>query len=118
MTADAPEFAAALTAGVEAAYKAVMKPAEGTILTVSRLAAAAATDFAKDNADIELMFDCLLSAARTALADTVHQNPVLERAGVVDAGGQGFVVVMDAMLAWLQGRAVAPVEAKTPAVET
>ena len=114
VTADAPEFAAALTAGVEAAYKAVMKPAEGTILTVSRMAAAAATEFAKDNADIELMFDCLLSAAKTALAETIHQNPVLERAGVVDAGGQGFVVVMDAMLAWLQGRAVAPVEAKLP----
>ena len=117
VTADAPEFAAALTAGVEAAYKAVMKPAEGTILTVSRMAAAAATEFAKDNADIELMFDCLLSAAKTALAETIHQNPVLERAGVVDAGGQGFVVVMDAMLAWLQGRAVAPVEAKLPEQE-
>ena len=116
-TADAQEFAAALAAGVDAAYKAVMKPAEGTILTVSRMAAAAAQDFAKDNADIELMFDCLLSAAKTALADTIHQNPVLERAGVVDAGGQGFVVVMDAMLAWLQGRAVAPVEAKKPAAE-
>ena len=94
-----------------------MKPAEGTILTVSRMAAAAATEFAKDNADIELMFDCLLSAAKTALAETIHQNPVLERAGVVDAGGQGFVVVMDAMLAWLQGRAVAPVEAKLPEQE-
>ena len=117
VTADAPEFAAALTAGVEAAYKAVMKPAEGTILTVSRVAAAAAVEFAKDNADIELMFDCLLSAAKTALAETIHQNPVLERAGVVDAGGQGFVVVMDAMLAWLQGRAVAPVEAKLPEQE-
>lgn len=117
VNADAPEFAAALTAGVEAAYKAVMKPAEGTILTVSRMAAAAAVEFAKDNADIELMFDCLLSAAKTALADTIHQNPVLERAGVVDAGGQGFVVVMDAMLAWLQGRAVAPVEAKLPEQE-
>ena len=117
VTADAPEFAAALTAGVEAAYKAVMKPAEGTILTVSRMAAAAAVEFAKDNADIELMFECLLSAAKTALAETIHQNPVLERAGVVDAGGQGFVVVMDAMLAWLQGRAVAPVEAKTPEQE-
>ena len=117
VTADAQEFAAALNAGVEAAYKAVMKPAEGTILTVSRMAAAAATEFAKDNADVELMFDCLLSAAKTALAETIHQNPVLERAGVVDAGGQGFVVVMDAMLAWLQGRAVAPVEAKTPEQE-
>ena len=114
-TADAQEFAAALTAGVEAAYKAVMKPAEGTILTVSRMAAAAAVEFSKDNDDVELMFECLLKAARDALAETIHQNPVLERAGVVDAGGQGFVVVMDAMLAWMQGRASAPVEAELPA---
>lgn len=116
-TADAQEFAAALTAGVEAAYKAVMKPAEGTILTVSRMAAAAAVEFSKDNDDVELMFECLLKAARDALAETIHQNPVLERAGVVDAGGQGFVVVMDAMLAWMQGRASAPVEAELPAKE-
>ena len=113
-TADAQEFAAALTAGVEAAYKAVMKPAEGTILTVSRMAAAAAVEFAKDNADVELMFECLLRAAKDALAETIHQNPVLERAGVVDAGGQGFVVVMDAMLAWMQGRAAVPVQAELP----
>ena len=65
-TADAKEFAAALTAGVEAAYKAVMKPAEGTILTVSRMAAAAAVEFSKDNDDVELMFECLLKAARAA----------------------------------------------------
>ena len=116
-TANAQEFAAALTAGVEAAYKAVMKPAEGTILTVSRMAAAAAVEFAKDNADVELMFECLLQAARDALAETIHQNPVLERAGVVDAGGEGFVVVMDAMLAWMQGRAAAPVQAELPASE-
>ena len=113
-TADAQEFAAALTAGVDAAYKAVMKPAEGTILTVSRMAAAAATEFAKNNADIEMMFETLLQAARDALAETVHQNPVLERAGVVDAGGEGFVVVMDAMLAWMQGRATTPVQAEVP----
>ncbi len=116
-TADAPEFAAALSSGVDAAYKAVMKPAEGTILTVSRVAANAAVAFAKDNTDLELMFECLLQAAKEALAETVHQNPVLERAGVVDAGGQGFVVVIDAMLAWMQGRAAAPVQAALP-VET
>ncbi len=116
-TADAKEFAGALTAGVEAAYKAVMKPAEGTILTVSRMAAAAAVEFSKDNDDVELMFECLLKAARDALAETIHQNPVLERAGVVDAGGQGFVVVMDAMLAWMQGRVAAPVEAELPEKE-
>lgn len=109
------DFSAALSAGVDAAYKAVMKPAEGTILTVSRVAANAAVEFAKDNDDIELMFDCLLQAAKGALAETVNQNPVLQRAGVVDAGGQGFVVIMDAMLACMQGRAVAPVAAAIPA---
>ncbi|MDY2961047.1 MAG: DAK2 domain-containing protein [Oscillospiraceae bacterium] len=113
--ATASDFSAALTAGVDAAYKAVMKPAEGTILTVSRIAALAAVEFAKDNDDMELMFDCLLQAAKGALADTVNQNPVLQRAGVVDAGGEGFVVIMDAMLAWMQGRAAAPVTAAVPA---
>ena len=112
--ATASDFSAALTAGVDAAYKAVMKPAEGTILTVSRMAALAAVEFAKDNDDMELMFDCLLQAAKGALADTVNQNPVLQRAGVVDAGGEGFVVIMDAMLAWMQGRAAAPVTAAVP----
>ncbi len=113
--ATASDCSAALTAGVDAAYKAVMKPAEGTILTVSRMAALAAVEFAKDNDDMELMFDCLLQAAKGALADTVNQNPVLQRAGVVDAGGEGFVVIMDAMLAWMQGRAAAPVTAAVPA---
>ena len=107
-------WADALQEGVDAAYKAVMKPAEGTILTVSRMAALAAVEFAKDNDDMELMFDCLLQAAKGALADTVNQNPVLQRAGVVDAGGEGFVVIMDAMLAWMQGRAAAPVTAAVP----
>lgn len=115
--ASTTDFATALSAGVDAAYKAVMKPAEGTILTVSRMAANAAVEFAKDNDDVELMFDCLLQAAKAALAETVNQNPVLQRAGVVDAGGQGFVVIMDAMLAFMQGRAVAPVAAAVPAAQ-
>ena len=66
-TASAAEFAAAVSAGVDAAYKAVMKPAEGTILTVSRLGAQAAVDFAKDSTDFEGMLDALLAAAREAL---------------------------------------------------
>ena len=86
-TASAAEFAAAVSAGVDAAYKAVMKPAEGTILTVSRLGAQAAVAFAKDSTDFEGMLDALLVAAREALADTQNINPVLRRAGVVDAGG-------------------------------
>ena len=114
-TATAAEFAAAVSAGVDAAYKAVMKPAEGTILTVSRLGAQAAVAFAKDSTDFEGMLDALLVAAREALADTQNINPVLRRAGVVDAGGEGFVLVMDAMLGYLQGRTAAPVTAAAPA---
>ena len=113
--ANAAEFAAAVSAGVDAAYKAVMKPAEGTILTVSRLGAQAAVAFAKDSTDFEGMLDALLVAAREALADTQNINPVLRRAGVVDAGGEGFVLVMDAMLGYLQGRTAAPVTAAAPA---
>lgn len=101
--ATANDFAAALTEGVEAAYNAVMKPAEGTILTVSRLAASAASDFAETGADFELMLSCALESAREALADTVNQNPVLKKAGVIDAGGEGFVVILDAMLKSLRG---------------
>ena len=113
--ANAAEFAAAVSAGVDAAYKAVMKPAEGTILTVSRLGAQAAVEFAKESTDFEAMLEALLAAAREALADTQNINPVLRRAGVVDAGGEGFVLVMDAMLGSLQGRTAAPVTAATPA---
>ena len=114
-TASAAEFADAVSAGVDAAYKAVMKPAEGTILTVSRLGAQAAVAFAKDSTDFEGMLDALLAAAREALADTQNINPVLRRAGVVDAGGEGFVLVMDAMLGYLQGRTAAPVTSAAPA---
>ena len=113
--ANAAEFAAAVSAGVDAAYKAVMKPAEGTILTVSRLGAQAAVKFAKESTDFEAMLEALLAAAREALADTQNINPVLRRAGVVDAGGEGFVLVMDAMLGYLQGRTAAPVTAAAPA---
>ena len=92
-----------------------MKPAEGTILTVSRLGAQAAVEFAKESTDFEAMLEALLAAAREALADTQNINPVLRRAGVVDAGGEGFVLVMDAMLGYLQGRTAAPVTAAAPA---
>ncbi len=101
--ADGRDFAAALTAGVEAAYKAVMKPAEGTVLTVSRLSAAAARDLAEECPDIEYVLDNMIATAHAALENTVNQNPVLKKAGVVDAGGMGFVVILEAMLASLRG---------------
>ena len=102
-TADGALFAAALASGVDAAYKAVMKPAEGTILTVSRVSAAAAQEEAKENSDVEHILQFLIDACKTAVAETVEQNPVLKKAGVVDAGGQGFLVALEGMLSSLQG---------------
>ncbi|MEG1316399.1 MAG: DAK2 domain-containing protein, partial [Oscillospiraceae bacterium] len=102
-TCDAYDFAIAMSEGVEAAYNAVMKPAEGTILTVSRLSAAAATDFAESGNDIELLLSCALETAKDALAETQFQNPVLKKAGVIDAGGKGYVVILEAMLLSLKG---------------
>ena len=101
--ADGRDFAAALTTGVEAAYKAVMKPAEGTILTVSRLTADAARDLAVENNEIEYVLQHCLDTAHAALDNTVNQNPVLKKAGVVDAGGMGFCLILRGMLESLRG---------------
>lgn len=103
--ADAKTFAAAMSAGVDAAYKAVMKPAEGTILTVSRVATSSAVEFAEHGGDLELMLSCAIESAQEALADTVNLNPVLKRAGVVDAGGKGYVFILEATQAVLRGEA-------------
>lgn len=106
MEADGLAFAVALNSGVHAAYKAVMKPAEGTILTVSRMAGEAASDTAHENPAIEAVLLSAIEAARSALAETVNQNPVLKKAGVVDAGGMGFLVILEGMLASLRGEDV------------
>ena len=103
-TATAEDYAKAMTSGVEAAYKAVMKPAEGTILTVSRLAAEAAVAKAKESTGFEEMIYAALESGKAALEDTVNQNPVLKKAGVVDAGGYGYILMLEAMLGWLEGR--------------
>jgi DAK2 domain fusion protein YloV len=120
--AGAPEYAHAMSDGVEAAYKAVMKPAEGTILTVSRLAAEAAMDYTKAGGrDFEKMLEVSLEAGRDALEDTINLNPVLKKAGVVDAGGKGYIIIYEAMLASLRGQAApeaysAPSETETGSV--
>ena len=101
--ADGVLWAEALQEGVDAAYKAVMKPAEGTILTVSRLAAAKAMEAAKENNHIEFVHAAAIEEAKIALANTVNQNPVLKKAGVVDAGGKGWLVALEAMYSSLQG---------------
>ncbi len=111
LEASGKDFADALTAGVEAAYKAVMKPAEGTILTVSRLTADAARELAAQDANLESVLAGSIETAKVALENTVNQNPVLKKAGVVDAGGMGFLVILEGMLSSLQGNDIAPQDA-------
>ena len=102
-TAGAEEFTAAMNEGVDAAYKAVMKPAEGTILTVSRMASAAAAQASGAGSDLETCLVCAIKVGEQALEDTVNQNPVLKKAGVVDAGGMGYLVILRAVLGSLRG---------------
>ncbi len=104
--ADGVVWAEALQEGVDAAYKAVMKPAEGTILTVARLAAAKAREAAQENNFIEFVHEAALAEAKVALASTTDMNPVLKKANVVDAGGKGWVFALEAMLSSLQGNDV------------
>ena len=116
-TADAKLYAEAMSAGVDAAYKAVMKPAEGTILTVSRVSTSAALEFAEHGSDLELMLSCACESAAEALADTINLNPVLKRAGVVDAGGKGYLFILEATLSVLRGEGFVPVEGQEEADE-
>ena len=109
-TADAAVFAAAMQEGVSAAYKAVMKPAEGTVLTVSRLASKAAVDTAADEADVEKVLEEAIRVGYEALAQTTDMNPVLKKAGVVDAGGKGYLLILEGMLAELRGEPMPEVE--------
>lgn len=103
-TIDGRDLAIALDFGVAAAYKAVMKPAEGTILTVSRMAAAKAAAAARETPqDPEAVLEAAIREGELALADTINQNPVLKKAGVVDAGGKGFLIILQGMLASLRG---------------
>ena len=111
-------WAQALQEGVDAAYKAVMKPAEGTILPVSRLAAAKAQEASQENNFIEFVQNAAVEEAKIALANTVNQNPVLKKAGVVDAGGKGWLTALEAMLSSIQGEdVVAQSAADAPAVK-
>ena len=103
-TMDGRDLAIALDFGVAAAYKAVMKPAEGTILTVSRLAAAKAADAARQTPnDPEAVLAAAIAEGQLALEHTTEMNPVLKKAGVVDAGGKGFLVILQGMLDSLRG---------------
>ena len=110
-TCDGVLWAAALQEGVDAAYKAVMKPAEGTILTVARLAAAKATQSAKENNYFEYVHEAAIEEAKVALANTTNQNPVLKKAGVVDAGGKGWLIALESMMCALRGEDLVAPEA-------
>ena len=103
---DGAQLAAALQGGVEAAYKAVMKPTEGTILTVARVSAEDALAAAEADNSFESVLAAASASADSALAQTVHQNPVLEKAGVVDAGGKGWLHMLEAMLAVCRGERI------------
>ncbi|ABO66411.1 Conserved hypothetical protein [Geobacillus thermodenitrificans NG80-2] len=100
------EFAAALQAGVDTAYKAVMKPVEGTILTVAKEAARQAIDVAKKERDVVAVMEAALAEAKAALQRTPELLPVLKEVGVVDSGGQGLVYVYEGFLAALKGETI------------
>ena len=103
--ADGRDFALALREGVDTAYKAVMKPAEGTILTVTRVAAQHAVELCQADPTLSVMavFEAVLERGQTALQETTKQNPVLEKAGVVDAGGFGFLAIFEGMFDAFRG---------------
>jgi len=107
---DGKAWAKALKEGVQSAYKAVDKPAEGTILTVARLSAEEAEKAAQENNSIEYVHEAAVREAETALDETVNQNPVLKKAGVVDAGGKGWLLAMKSMLSSLRGKDETPAE--------
>ena len=101
--ADGALLAAAMQEGVAAAYGAVMKPAEGTVLTVSRLASKRAVEAAAENNDVEFVLSEAVRVGYEVLAQTTDMNPVLKKAGVVDAGGRGYLVILEGMLSALRG---------------
>lgn len=115
--ADGAALAAAMQEGVSTAYGAVMKPAEGTVLTVSRLAAQRAIEAAQENNCVEFVLEEAIRAGEVTLAETVEMNPVLKKAGVVDAGGKGYLIILDGMLRCLRGEAIPEVGEETEVKE-
>lgn len=110
-TADVTDVAHALEIGVERAYKAVMKPTEGTILTVARLASVKAKELAETEKDIAVFWDGVCEEAERVLATTPDLLPTLKKAGVVDAGGKGLCEMWRAMGKVFKGEGIVPDEA-------
>ena len=107
---DGVQPAAAMSEGVTTAYGAVMKPAEGTVLTVSRLAAARAEEAAQEQNCAEYVLAEAIATGYETLAETTEMNPVLKKAGVVDAGGKGYLIILEGMLSSLRGEPMPEVE--------
>ena len=108
--ADGAQLAAAMQEGVATAYGAVMKPAEGTVLTVSRLAAQRALEAAGERNDADYVLEEAIKTGYATLAETTEMNPVLKKAGVVDAGGKGYLIILEGMLRALRGEEIPEVE--------
>ena len=106
----AENIANAFKLGVEAAYKAVMKPTEGTILTVARVASERATESAENGNDALTVFGDAISGAKEALEQTPELLPQLKKAGVVDAGGKGFVIILEGMMSVFENGIIIPSE--------
>jgi len=100
---DGADLAEAMVSSADTAYNAVLKPAEGTILTVARKAAEKAVTAAAENGDFEYVLECAIAEAERVLPDTMNQNPVLKKAGVVDAGAMGYIIILKAAMAALRG---------------
>lgn len=111
--ADGVQLAAAMQEGVATAYGAVMKPAEGTVLTVSRLAAQRALEAAGEQNSAEYVLEEAIKTGYATLAETIEMNPVLKKAGVVDAGGKGYLIILEGMLRALRGEEIPEVEEQT-----
>lgn len=112
--ADCESFANALELGVNAAYKAVMNPAEGTILTVVKAASIKAQESARITSDFSLFWSEICDEAQKTLEKTPEMLPVLKKAGVVDAGGQGLVIIFNAMLGIFKGGKIAQPDSGSP----
>lgn len=117
-TADCIHIAKAMEIGVEAAYKSVMNPTEGTVLTVARKAVERAGEIAEYSGSIQSFWNEICIAAQEALERTPEQLPVLKKAGVVDAGGQGLVIIYRAMLDVFSGNGIAKKSDKKPVART
>ena len=105
-SADNIVLARAFKSGVDAAYKAVKRPTEGTVLTVMRCAADKAFEVAQEQVTLLEMFQQVLDVAKSTLAQTPELLPVLKQANVVDAGGKGFTIILEGMLSVLDGTGI------------